>query len=54
MSKVLVLKSSILANYSQSNVLADYFVEQWRQQHNDDQIQVRDLAADQFRFWMES
>ncbi|EFV41341.1 FMN-dependent NADH-azoreductase [Hafnia paralvei ATCC 29927] len=46
MSKVLVLKSSILANYSQSNVLADYFVEQWRQQHNDDQIQVRDLAAD--------
>lgn len=46
MSKVLVLKSSILAKYSQSNVLADYFVEQWRQQHNDDQIQVRDLAAD--------
>lgn len=46
MSKVLVLKSSILANYSQSNVLADYFVEQWRQQHNDDQIQVRDLTAD--------
>ena len=46
MSKVLVLKSSILANYSQSNVLADYFVEQWRQQHNDDQTQVRDLAAD--------
>ncbi|AJQ99237.1 MULTISPECIES: FMN-dependent NADH-azoreductase [Hafnia] len=46
MSKVLVLKSSILANYSQSNVLADYFVEQWRQQHSDDQIQVRDLAAD--------
>lgn len=46
MSKVLVLKSSILANYSQSNVLADYFVDQWRQQHSDDQIQVRDLAAD--------
>ncbi|MBW7983166.1 FMN-dependent NADH-azoreductase [Enterobacillus tribolii] len=45
MSKVLVLKSSILANYSQSNVLADYFVEQWRQQHSDDQISVRDLAA---------
>lgn len=46
MSNVLVLKSSILANYSQSNVLADYFVEQWRQQHSDDKIQVRDLAAD--------
>ncbi|NLS55823.1 FMN-dependent NADH-azoreductase [Hafnia alvei] len=46
MSNVLVLKSSILANYSQSNVLADYFVDQWRQQHSDDNIQVRDLAAD--------
>lgn len=46
MSSVLVLKSSILANYSQSNVLADYFVDQWRQQHSDDKIQVRDLAAD--------
>ena len=46
MSNVLVLKSSILANYSQSNVLADYFVDQWRQQHSDDKIQVRDLAAD--------
>ncbi len=29
MSKVLVLKSSILAGYSQSNQLSDYFVEQW-------------------------
>lgn len=46
MSNVLVLKSSILANYSQSNVLADYFVDQWRQQHSDEKIQVRDLAAD--------
>lgn len=46
MSNVLVLKSSILANYSQSNVLADYFVDQWRQQHSDDKIQVRDLAGD--------
>lgn len=46
MSNVLVLKSSILANYSQSNVLADYFVDQWRQQHSGDKIQVRDLAAD--------
>lgn len=45
MSNVLVLKSSILANYSQSNVLADYFVDQWSQQHSDNKIQVRDLAA---------
>jgi FMN-dependent NADH-azoreductase len=29
MSKVLVLKSSILAGYSQSNQLADFLVEQW-------------------------
>ncbi len=28
MSKVLVLKSSILAGYSQSGQLSDYFVEQ--------------------------
>ena len=45
MSKVLVLKSSILAGYSQSNQLSDYFVEQWREQHPADQIAVRDLAA---------
>ena len=34
MSKVLVLKSSILAGYSQSGQLSDYFVEQWREQHS--------------------
>ncbi|CNK63043.1 FMN-dependent NADH-azoreductase [Yersinia aldovae] len=45
MSKVLVLKSSILATYSQSNQLADFFVEQWQAAHADDQITVRDLAA---------
>lgn len=45
MSKVLVLKSSILANYSQSNQLADYFVEQWKAEHSGDEITVRDLAA---------
>lgn len=45
MSKVLVLKSSILAGYSQSNQLSDYFVEQWREQHSADQVTVRDLAA---------
>ncbi|SUH57964.1 ACP phosphodiesterase [Salmonella enterica subsp. indica] len=31
MSKVLVLKSSILAGYSQSGQLTDYFIEQWRE-----------------------
>ena len=45
MSKVLVLKSSILAGYSQSGQLSDYFVEQWREQHSADEITVRDLPA---------
>ncbi|CNB93322.1 FMN-dependent NADH-azoreductase [Yersinia pseudotuberculosis] len=45
MSKVLVLKSSILATSSQSNQLADFFVEQWQDAHAGDQITVRDLAA---------
>ncbi|QHB32575.1 FMN-dependent NADH-azoreductase [Yersinia canariae] len=45
MSKVLVLKSSILATYSQSNQLADFFVEQWKATHAGDEITVRDLAA---------
>ena len=42
MSKVLVLKSSIPAGYSQSNQLSDYFVEQWREKHSADEITVRD------------
>ncbi|MBV4366888.1 FMN-dependent NADH-azoreductase [Erwinia phyllosphaerae] len=45
MSKVLVLKSSILAGYSQSNQLADHFVEEWKAAHGSDEIIVRDLAA---------
>lgn len=45
MSKVLVLKSSILAGYSQSGQLTDYFIEQWREKHVADEITVRDLAA---------
>jgi len=45
MSKVLILKSSILANYSKSNELADFTAEQWAQQHPSDSITVRDLAA---------
>ncbi|HAB4485613.1 TPA: FMN-dependent NADH-azoreductase [Salmonella enterica subsp. enterica serovar Infantis] len=45
MSKVLVLKSSILAGYSQSGQLTDYFIEQWREKHVADEITVRALAA---------
>ncbi|RWR03670.1 FMN-dependent NADH-azoreductase [[Pantoea] beijingensis] len=44
MSKVLVLKSSILADYSQSSQLADFYIEQARASGNT-QITVRDLAA---------
>lgn len=46
MSKVLVLKSSILAGYSQSGQLADHFITEWKATHPDDEITVRDLAAD--------
>lgn len=45
MSKVLVLKSSILAGYSQSNQLADHFVTEWQAAHPADTLTVRDLAA---------
>ncbi|MEZ3500412.1 FMN-dependent NADH-azoreductase [Pantoea sp. KPR_PJ] len=44
MSKVLVLKSSILAGYSQSGQLADFYVEEAKAKG--DQVTVRDLAAD--------
>ncbi|MBI6547323.1 FMN-dependent NADH-azoreductase [Xenorhabdus lircayensis] len=44
MSKVLVLKSSILAQYSQSNKMADYFVEKWLTNHSESNITTRDLA----------
>ncbi|MCX3307902.1 FMN-dependent NADH-azoreductase [Pantoea vagans] len=43
MTKVLVLKSSILADYSQSSQLADFYVEQAKAQGKD--VTVRDLAA---------
>ncbi len=43
MSKVLVLKSSILAGYSQSNQLADFYAEEARAKGNS--VTVRDLAA---------
>lgn len=51
MSKVLVLKSSILAGYSQSGQLSDYFVEQWQEKHHGDEITVRD-GRQSDRFWM--
>ncbi|MEA9389368.1 FMN-dependent NADH-azoreductase [Acerihabitans sp. TG2] len=44
MSKVLILKSSILSTFSQSNQLADFFIDEWRKNHVADQITVRDLA----------
>ncbi|AUX93525.1 FMN-dependent NADH-azoreductase [Mixta gaviniae] len=44
MSKVLVLKSSILAGYSQSGQLADFYAAQAKAKG--DQVTVRDLAAD--------
>ncbi|SFN71859.1 FMN-dependent NADH-azoreductase [Xenorhabdus japonica] len=44
MSKVLVLKSSILTQYSQSSQLADYFVEKWLADHPKNNITIRDLA----------
>jgi len=43
MSKVLVLKSSILAGYSQSGQLADFYIEQAKAQGKE--VTVRDLAA---------
>ncbi|MEG3132109.1 FMN-dependent NADH-azoreductase [Rouxiella sp. T17] len=46
MSKVLVLKSSILANFSQTNQLADYFVSQFQSTDSASQVTVRDLAAE--------
>ncbi|MCI4186677.1 FMN-dependent NADH-azoreductase [Dickeya dianthicola] len=45
MSKVLVLKSSILADFSQSNQMADHFTASWQAAHPADTITVRDLAA---------
>lgn len=44
MSKVLLLKSSILADYSHSNKMADYFVQQWQEKNPADEFTVRDLV----------
>ncbi|AKH65333.1 MULTISPECIES: FMN-dependent NADH-azoreductase [Photorhabdus] len=45
MSKVLVLKSSIMAQHSHTNQMADFFIEKWQANHADDSITIRDLAA---------
>lgn len=45
MTKVLVLKSSILADYSQSSQLADFYVEQAKAKAQGKEVTVRDLAA---------
>ncbi|MEQ4619929.1 FMN-dependent NADH-azoreductase [Providencia vermicola] len=45
MNKVLLLKSSILADYSHSNKMADYFIEQWQGKNPADSITVRDLVS---------
>lgn len=52
MSKVLVLKSSILAGYSQSGQLSDYFVEQWREQHSADESPCVTWLQTRFLCWM--
>ncbi|AYA40257.1 FMN-dependent NADH-azoreductase [Xenorhabdus nematophila] len=44
MSNILVLKSSILAQYSQSNKMADYFAQKWLTDQPDSNITLRDLA----------
>ncbi|PHM30117.1 FMN-dependent NADH-azoreductase [Xenorhabdus innexi] len=46
MSNLLVLKSSIMAQNSQSNKMADNFIEQWSASHADSHITVRDLAKE--------
>ncbi|AFJ48471.1 FMN-dependent NADH-azoreductase [Shimwellia blattae] len=46
MASVLVLKSSILGSASQSNLLTDFLVEQWKTHHPQDKLTVRDLAKD--------
>ncbi|WP_340620449.1 FMN-dependent NADH-azoreductase [Xenorhabdus siamensis] len=45
MSNVLVLKSSIMAQNSQSNKMADSFIETWQANHPNSHISTRDLAA---------
>jgi len=45
MSKVLIVKSSILGEYSKSSALLDQFVQDWKQKDASASFVVRDLAA---------
>ncbi|CDH04091.1 NADH-azoreductase, FMN-dependent [Xenorhabdus bovienii str. oregonense] len=44
MGKVLILKSSILDKYSNSNKMVDYFIEKWLNENSRNNITIRDLA----------
>jgi FMN-dependent NADH-azoreductase len=44
MRNILMLKSSIMSTYSQSNGLLDYLSHRWQEAHHDDKITVRDLS----------
>ncbi|MBI6550798.1 FMN-dependent NADH-azoreductase [Xenorhabdus lircayensis] len=44
MGKVLILKSSILDKYSNSNKMVDYFIEKWLNENSENNITIRDLA----------
>ncbi|MCM2129508.1 FMN-dependent NADH-azoreductase [Larsenimonas rhizosphaerae] len=44
MSRLLVLKSSILSTFSQSAQLADHTIAQWEETHGQGSVTVRDLA----------
>ncbi|PHM47258.1 FMN-dependent NADH-azoreductase [Xenorhabdus miraniensis] len=44
MSKALILKSSILEQYSQSNKMVDYFIEKWSNNKPENKVTIRDLA----------
>ena len=46
MSRLLVLKSSILSTFSQSAQLADHAIAQWEEAHGQGSVSVRDLAED--------
>lgn len=45
MSKILVVKSSILGDYSKSSALLDQFIESWKEKDASASVVVRDLAA---------
>lgn len=46
MSTLLQIKSSLFADLGKSSILANNFVEAWRQTHPQDQVVVRDLSSD--------